>query len=61
MINEPCPTTTRLDDYLEGRSDPDELSRIEAHIGCCDQCRHVMAALVRRTVPARPEQSSLDG
>jgi hypothetical protein len=42
-----CPSSQAIDDYLEGRVDPRETGRIEAHIGACAACRELIAVLVR--------------
>lgn len=43
--------TDRLSDYLDGDLSPDERSSLEAHLGSCAECTHVLDEL--RTVVSR--------
>jgi anti-sigma factor RsiW len=59
-------THSHLSEYLDQELDPEDVARVEAHVGICPHCRRVLATL-RRTLEglgvlrAEPEPGVAEG
>ncbi|HLQ37500.1 MAG TPA: zf-HC2 domain-containing protein [Planctomycetota bacterium] len=49
-----CPDPNQLAGFVEGRLSAQERSTVEAHLGTCDRCAEVVAALAGEDADARP-------
>lgn len=58
-------THAHLSEYVDEELRPEEVSRVEAHVGICPHCRRVLATLRRTLVGLRslaePEPGVADG